>query len=83
MSDMTHSPTSSGGADLLALASSVRTVRARLPPTSAAWSLASQLPPSLAITSVSASSQSGSESISSPSMSNRTAAAAGSGWLIR
>ena len=45
-------------------------MRSRLPPSSWTWSAVSQLAPSRAMTAVSAASQSGSESMSSPSMSN-------------
>ena len=73
MSDMSHSPTSSGGAGRVAFASRYRTERSRLPPSSAVWSFSVQLAPRRAMIAVSASNQSGSESIISPSMSNRTA----------
>src|ERR1700685_3019154 len=73
MPDMSHSPISSGGAGRVAFDSRYRTERSRLPPSTGAWSFSDQLAPSLAMTAVSASSQSGSESISSPSMSNSTA----------
>jgi hypothetical protein len=77
MSAMSHSPMASAGAGRAALASRYRTVRFRLPPSSAIWSVSVQPEPSLAMTDRSASSHSGSESISSPSMSNSTARSRG------
>jgi hypothetical protein len=74
MSDMSHSATSSGGWGRVAFDSRYRSERSKLPPSSCAWSASLQSAPSLAMMAVSASSQIGSESISSPSMSNRTAA---------
>src|SRR5215472_1078313 len=73
MSAMSHSPMASAGAGSAALASRYRTVRSRLPPSSAAWSASVQPEPSRAMTERSAASHSGSESISNPSMSNSTA----------
>ena len=68
-----HSATCAGSAGTRARAMKYRTALASELPSSSRWSASVQVPPSRAITSVSTSNQSGSESMSSPSMSKRTA----------
>ncbi len=68
-----HSATCAGSAGTRARAMKYRTALASELPSSSRWSASVQVPPSRPITSVSTSNQSGSESMSSPSMSKRMA----------
>src|SRR5580704_11748501 len=79
MPSTSHRPTSSRLAGRSALASRYETVCDSEPPTRACWSAALHSPCSRAMTAHSASNQIGSESTSSPSMSNRTPCSV---WLV-